>query len=286
MNELFDSEFLDKIRRLAITSRITVSGGMGGNRKSRSKGASVEFSDYREYSAGDDFRRIDWNAYGRFEKLFIKLFMEEREAPVNIFIDASQSMKWGNPDKSVASRKLAAALGCMALSNYDRLSIFALSDQPKSSIASLRGRQGFARILDFLVKMEYGGKTALADAIKKCKLKNDRGISLVISDMFSDQPLNEALKYLRFRKQQLYVFHILSPDEIRPEFESAISLVDSETGQERNIVVTADLLKAYSRRYDEFVESVRKACFEQGAEYVFFDSSAPIESMVRRVAGA
>src|SRR5690554_3626444 len=173
MNELFDNDFLERIRRMSISLNIKVSGGVGGNRKSRSKGASIEFSDYREYSTGDDFRRIDWNAYGRFEKLFIKLFMEEREAPVSIFIDASRSMKWGTPDKSVASRRLAASIGCMALFNLDSLSIHAVSNGPVSSATSLSGRQGFARMLNFLEKLEYGGETSLAGSIRDCRIRRE-----------------------------------------------------------------------------------------------------------------
>jgi len=122
MSQLFDSEFLKKIQQLVITSKIVLSDGAGGNRKSRSKGSSIEFSDYREYSLGDDFRRIDWNAYGRFEKLFIKLFMEEREAHVHIFLDTSKSMDWGEPNKSFASRRLAAELSYISPSNYDKVS--------------------------------------------------------------------------------------------------------------------------------------------------------------------
>jgi hypothetical protein len=280
MSELFDSEFINKIQRIALSRGIIVTGGAGGNRKSRQKGSSVEFSDYREYSEGDDFRRIDWNAYGRFEKLYVKLFMEEREAPINIFLDTSKSMDWGEPNKSFASRRLAAALGYMSLCSYDRVSVICLSDRVEKSRESLRGKHFLPELLLFLENIEYKNGLGFYEAIKSYNLKADRGVSIVISDLFSPGELTEIIKYLQYRKQDVYICQILAPQEIMPEINSNLRLVDSETGDVIDVTMTPRLLKSYSKVYNDFMLKVQEDCFRKGAYYYMMNSEMPIEQMI------
>lgn len=283
MSELFDGDFLKKLQQLVITSKIILSDGAGGNRKSRSKGSSVEFSDYREYAIGDDFRRVDWNAYGRFEKLFIKLFMEEREAPVNIFLDTSKSMNWGEPNKSIASRRLAAALSYISLSNYDRVSIVCMNDKAERVKLSMRGKNSFGEVLDFLEKADYTGTTDLYSAIRDSNMKSTRGISIIISDLFSPGPLSDVMKYLQFRKQELYICHVLAPQEIEPELESSLRLLDIETGEFRDVTASPLLLKTYKKVYSSFIANIEETCFKSGVNYMHMSTSLPVEHMVKLV---
>ncbi|MDD4494123.1 MAG: DUF58 domain-containing protein [Eubacteriales bacterium] len=328
MSEIFDSSFLNKLQNIAISSRISVSGGLGGNRKSRSKGSSVEFSDYREYATGDDFRRIDWNAYGKFEKLFLKLFMEEREAPINIMLDTSASMNFGEPGKSVASRRLAAALSFIALANYDRLGLYGLTDKATPQGEILRGRYTFPKILNFLENISYEGTTDLLNAIKGCKISSDRGVTILISDMFSQgeststsstlaaatstttsrtttapaatskaaaskaaasstsptlASLEEVIKYLRYRKQDVYLCHVLSPQEIDPELDSDMRLIDSETGDFRDIAVSSFVAEAYRKVFKEYIHELEAICMANGAWYMLLPTTIPIEEMIRKV---
>ena len=298
MSEIFDSSFLNKLQNIAVSSRISVSGGMGGNRKSRSKGSSVEFSDYREYATGDDFRRIDWNAYGKFEKLFLKLFMEEREAPINIMLDTSASMNFGEPGKSVASRRLAAALSFIALANYDRLGLYGLTDKATPQGETLRGRYTFPKILNFLENISYEGTTNLLNAIKGCKISSDRGVTILISDMFSQAAstststtsakaysasLEEAIKYLRYRKQDVYLCHVLSPQEIDPELDSDMRLIDSETGDFRDIAASSFVTEAYRKVFKEYTHELEGVCTANGAWYMLLPTTIPIEEMIRKV---
>lgn len=284
MSELFDGEFLNKLQQLAIISKITLADGASGNRKSKSKGSSVEFSDYREYSVGDDFRRIDWNAYGRFEKLFIKLFMEEREAPVNIFLDTSSSMDWGNPNKSISSRKLAAAISYISLSNYDRISIFCTSSRLEKLKLSMRGKNSFGEILDFLENIRYGGETDLYNAVRESNLKAGKGISIIISDLFSRGSLLDILNYLHYRKQEVHICHLLSPQEVNPDIKSSLRLVDSETGEFMDVTPTPLLLKIYTRVYNRFVSGIEELCFKRNVNYMRFETSTPVEEMIKTVA--
>ncbi len=286
MSELFDSGFLNKLERLALTAKMAVSDGAAGNRKSRSKGSSVEFSDYREYVRGDDFRRIDWNAYGRFEKLFIKLFMEEREAPVNIFLDTSKSMKWGDPDKSIAARRLAAALSYISLASYDRVTLYCISDRIVSNKPSLRGKNSFTRVLKFLEDVVFEGTTDLFAAVRNAQLDNNRGISVVISDFLSPGSPADLLKYLLYHRQEVYLCHLLSPQEIRPSVDKGLRLVDSETGEFVEVTPSSALLKTYEKVFENYINGIIELCFRHNVNYIGLTSDLPLEQMLKRVVSA
>jgi len=282
-SQLFDSDFLKKLEQLVITSKITLVDGASGNRKSRAKGSSVEFSDYREYSIGDDFKRIDWNAYGRFEKLFIKLFMEEREAPVHIFLDNSKSMDWGEPNKSIASRRLAAALSYISLSGYDRVSLVCMNNAVDKYKPDLRGKNSFSQILSLLENLEYSGTTDIYNTVAKFNLKSGRGISIVISDLFTKGNLLDMINYLQFKKQEVYICHVLAPQEVEPEIGMSLRLIDIESGEFRDVTSSPDLIKSYKKVYKRFITNIEEICKSRGVNYIFMESSLPIEKMVRRV---
>src|SRR5665648_476702 len=153
----FDQDFLKKLERLAIQGSKIVFSGTGGNRKSKARGSAIEFSDFREYTLGDDYRSIDWNAYARFERLFIKLYMEERETNITIFLDTSASMNQGEPNKGKMAKELAAILAYIALANYDRVGIAAINDQLVNELPYFSGKPGFTNALSFLDQVNYHG---------------------------------------------------------------------------------------------------------------------------------
>ena len=277
--KIFDTEFLKKLNNISLRATITMNQGASGNRKSKVKGSSVEFSDYREYSMGDDFRRVDWNAYGRFDKLFVKLFMEEREAMVNIFIDSSKSMNFGEPKKSIAALRIAGILAFLALNNLDRVSLNSIREGTLKKSASLMGRNMFNQCITFLQELEFSGKTTLSDAIKKRELSS-RGISIIISDCFSQGNMDEIIKYLSFKRQQVVIIHILSPEELNPEFSGELRLIDSETGLAKNISVTASILKKYNNQLDLFTNRIKDSCSKMGAAYVQVSSSESMEKVL------
>lgn len=285
MSQLFDSEFLQKVQRLVLKTRFSLDGTSAGNRKSRSKGSSVEFSDYREYAPGDDFRRVDWNAYGRFEKLFVKLFMEEREAPVSIFLDVSKSMDWGEPNKSIQSRRLAAALGYISLANFDRVSVFCVEEGIQQMCRNIRGKNLFHRITDILEHVRYRGESQIQKAVEDCRMQSGRGITVLISDFFFRESLEELLKHLTVHKQSVYACHILSPQEVHPEINESLRLVDSESGEMLDITVTPSLMKAYGKSFENFCGQLERTCIKWGANYFQFSSDMAVEEMVKEVAG-
>jgi uncharacterized protein (DUF58 family) len=284
MSDLFDSEFLKKLQQLAITSKSVLTTVSVGNRKSRSKGSSIEFSDYREYTMGDDFRHIDWNAYGRFDKFFVKLFMEEREACVHIFLDTSKSMDWGRPKKSLVSRRLAAALSYISLSKYDMVSISCISSVSEKSKLSLRGRNSFGSVISFLEDVEYTGTTDLFKAVESSPLKSNRGISIIISDLLPPGGLDDTIKLLQFRKQEVHICHMLSIQEIDPEINTNLHLIDTETGEARDVAMSLQLLKAYRKAYCNYIKEIEETCLKRAVNYMHMSSDMALEEMLRSIA--
>lgn len=282
-SQIFDSDFLRKLEQLVISAGITLADGSSGNRKSRAKGSSVEFSDYREYSIGDDFKRIDWNAYGRFEKLFIKLFMEEREAPVQIFLDTSKSMDWGEPNKSIAARRLAAALSYISLANYDTVSLACMTDKTELTRNSLRGKNSFAEVLNILEGLEFGGNTDIYNAISKYNMKMGKGISIVISDFFSNGNILDMINYLKYRRQEVYLCQVLSPQEIEPELNVSLRLIDSETGEHKDVTASPLLIRTYKKVFNRFIDDIEEKCIVRGVYFIKMDTSMPVEYMIKMV---
>lgn len=280
---LIDNETLKKLQSLALQLNMPLSGQASGNRKSRSKGSSVEFSDFREYVPGDDFRRIDWNAYGRFDKLFVKLFMEEREAPVQIFLDNSLSMNFGEPDKSLAARRLAAALSYISLAAYDRVHIMPFHDRVQGPFGPFRTQAAFMGVVNLLEGLETSGQSRFSEALRRMEWNAGRGISVVITDGLMEEGMEESLKYLKYRRQEVYLCHILSPQELSPELSGSLELIDSETGRSMEVTVSGSLMNAYENNLKRFLTGMKEQCKKWGVHYSLLPSDLPIDHMVKSV---
>lgn len=280
---ILDTETLNKIQALSLQMNMALEGQAAGNRKSRSKGSSVEFSDYREYVPGDDFRRIDWNAYGRFDKLFVKLFTEEREAPVQIFPDTSLSMDYGEPNKNVASRRLAAALSYLSLASYDRVYVMPWNTRVAGTFGPYRTKASFMEVVKVLEEIPNRGESDFTQSLRNLEWKTGRGISVVITDGLVNGNLDEGLKYLKYRNQEVYLCHILSPQELAPDLTGALELVDGETGQRMEVTVSSMLLEAYEKSLKRFLSDMKEQCRKWGVHYALLPSDTPVDRMVRDV---
>lgn len=278
-NGIFEPEFLKRLERLSLNMEKLIAAGSGGLRKSRAKGSSVEFSDFREYSYGDDLRRVDWNAYGRFEKLYVKLFMEEREAMVNIFLDCSKSMDFGTPKKSIMGIQLAAAIGFLALNNMDRLCINLLKDDTMFSSNVLGGRGQFDICAGILDNIQFEGTTNMDKAIKLKRL-GGRGLSLIISDFFTQGSIEDLMKYLMFYKQDIVLLHILSPQELNPELQGQVRLKDSETGEMVDVDLTPSIYDKYKQTLNNFKFSLKEMTKKYGGAYVTVSSNDSLEKIL------
>ena len=279
---MFNEDFFKKLNKINMYINFKLSGGTQGGRKSKAKGVSVEFSDYREYASGDDFRRIDWNAYGRFDKFFVKVFMEEREGVFNFFIDKSKSMDYGKDNKKDTALKIVAALSYIALNNLDRVNISTMNDGSLENIKTSTGNRGFQKILMDLEKIKFDGTTDLSSSIKKRPLSM-RGISIVVSDFLNNEgleSLEDGLKYLAYKKQEIILVQVLCDEEINPDFNNEITLIDSETGENIKLSVTPALINEYKETLKIYNEKVEALAKKYGGKLISVNSSMNIEEII------
>ena len=270
---MLTDSFLSRLDTLSLAMRGRAQGGAGGSRRSRQTGSSAEFSDYREYVPGDDIRRLDWNAYARFDKLFLKLFMEEQESLVTVLLDASASMaaKWAS------ARSAAEAVGYLALTGGDRLNIQVLKNGRALRSPQLSGRAAFPRLTGFLdTCAPDGNEGTLTEAVKHTEgLK--KGLCFLITDGYTEDALKEALDYLRYLKQETAVVQVLSGEELRPDYAGAVRLTDSESGEKLDLLADRAALDAYQDALTDFLKSVRENCASREAPYMLLDSEKSFE---------
>lgn len=275
--KLIDSNLFRKLESLKLNTNITLNQGYDGGRKSKSKGSSVEFSDYREYVVGDDFKKIDWNAYGRFHKLFIKLFMEEREANINIFIDTSKSMDFGNPKKSMLAKQLALVFGYLSLANMDRVNIYSYKNNKLDMLEQLNGKNNVHKLASYIDSLVFDNSDDFFQYIKKRAYK--RGISIIISDLFSEN-FYDSVKYLTYMNQNIVILNILSVEELKPVYRGDIRLIDSETEEGKDIFISESVLKSYEKALNNFIINNREICRKFSCQYTMISNELSIESIV------
>ena len=270
---MLTDSFLTRLDTLSLAMRGRAQGGAGGSRRSRQTGSSAEFSDYREYVPGDDIRRLDWNAYARFDRLFLKLFMEEQESLVTVLLDASASMeaKW------VSARVAAEAVGYLALTGGDRLCVQCLKNGRALRSPLLSGRAAFPRLTGFLDACAPDGtEGTVTEAVRHTEgLK--KGLCFLVTDGYTEDALKEALDYLRYLKQETAVIQVLSGGELRPGFEGAIRLTDSESGEKVDLLADRAALDAYHDALEAFLKNVRENCASREAPYMLLDGDKAFE---------
>ncbi len=270
---MLSDAFLSRLDTLCLAMRGRAQGGAGGSRRSRQTGSSAEFSDYREYIPGDDIRRLDWNAYARFDRLFLKLFMEEQESLVTILLDASASMeaKWAS------ARAAAEAVGYLALTGGDRLCLQILKDGRALRSPQFVGRAAYPRLTGFLDMCAPDGRTGtVTDAVIHTEgLK--KGLCFLITDGYTEDALKEALDYLRYLKQETAVIQTLSGGELQPDLEGAVKLTDSESGEQTDLLADRGALDAYQDALADFLKQIRETCASRETPYMLLDSRQSFE---------
>ena len=282
MNNVFDKEFFKKLNNISIKLNLKLSKGAQGGRKPKARGTSVEFSDFREYVHGDDFRRVDWNAYGRSEKLFIKLFMEEREGNFNIFIDCSKSMDFGEFNKGNLALKIAANLSYLGINNLDRVGIGVLKEDGVEILKASRGKESFIKIIKALEDLEFSGKTNLKRAILKNNF-NNVGMTIIISDFLisdKEKDIEEIVKYLTYKKQQVVFIQVLCEEERNPEFIGTKNVIDSETKEEIKVSITPRVLQLYKAKIKEYEDMLRNIVRKYGGIFIKVNSEEDIEKII------
>ncbi len=284
---LFDEPFLRRLDRLALLARRAAAGKTQGERRSRKRGQSVEFSDFRPYAPGDDFRRIDWNAYARLERFFIKLFVEEEDLTVHLLVDASASMDWGQPNKLRYAARAAGALGYVALVGLDRVTVTALgSNKPTTDtyFPPHRNKSSAIALFNFLQAASNafqprnrGAPEAWLSAY--AANRGSPGPLVLISDLLDDG-WQEGLNRLAARGYEISLLHLLSPDEAVPELNGDFRLLDVETGAGVELTADFEMLERYRQRLATWRESWRRFCGKRGMHYVPVETSLPLEELL------
>ena len=270
-HNLLDPAFLRSLEQLALATKKARPGTTKGERRSTRKGASTDFADYRDYVQGDDLRHIDWNIYGRLETLYLKLFMDHEDLNVHILVDCSASMGFGTPWKIHFAQRLAAAIGYIGLSGYDRVSIGLLRGDTAQVLPGQRSKAMANRMFSFLSSAEAEGNTHLEAACRSYLLRQRTpGIVLLISDLFDEQGFEGALRILTGSRSEVYVVQVLAPEEMDPSLSGDLKLVDAETKAFAEISMSRGLLNQYTKNRDAFLGRVQDYCAKRGLAHVLY----------------
>ena len=283
-DDLFDDEFQRKLDYLALVSRRVFAGRMRAERRTKKSGSGVEFADHREYQPGDDFRYLDWNIYQRFDKLLLRLFEEEEDLAIYFIVDASGSMAFGDGKKLRYAKRVAAALAYVGLANLDRVSIVSTSDKVMERMPQTRGKARIFKVFRFLKELEPAGQTDLEAGLKSFVAQNKRrGLAALISDLYDPKGFERGINVLRYNKFDPFVVHIVDPEEGRPRLHGDVLLYDCETGDEREVTVTAKVLERFHKVHEEYVSEIANFCTSHQVPYTRADVNVPLDELILRV---
>lgn len=277
----FTSEFLAQLERLILASRRTFRGRVKGERRSPHKGQSVEFFDYRPYGIGDDLRYVDWNIYGRLDRLHVKLFVDEEDLCVHLLVDASNSMDFGRPTKLRYASRVAAALGFVGLVSLERVGVGVLREKVSEGWPPTRGRNQFVAMVDFLAGLRAGGATSLNHGLANYAMRaREPGLVVLFSDLLDPAGFEAGVRALLERRFEVHIVHVLTPEEVHPTLAGDLRLHDSETNEMREITVDGDALRSYQQRLGQFLERVEGFCRSAEIGYRRVTTEMPVEEFV------
>ena len=281
---VINEEFLSRLDVLETVLKNNVAGMFGGNKQSKygSFGSSCEFADYRDYVPGDDITKIDWNVYARFDQLYLKLFLDERQMHTRIYIDASRSMDYGNGRKAEQAIKLAVALAYIAVNEMDRVSVYTIKGNVIEEVMPVTvGKEAFYNRIGKFNEIEFDGDSRISEAILPSTVGRGDGMSVIISDFLTDDDFETSIDHLVSKKRDVFCIQILSPEEINPLISGKMHLFDSENVEKtykKNI--DRDILKAYRAATAYATDRIRNYCFARGAGYLLVSSDDDVADII------
>ena len=282
---LFDSEFLKRLEYLSLISRRVFRGQLLAQRRTKQLGGGIEFADHREYSQGDDLRYLDWNVYARYGDLLLKRFQEEEDLHVYILLDVSPSMLTGSPSKFDYARRVAAALAYIALSDLDRVGIYAYSSEILDVLPMTRGKDRILSVLRFLDGLKVAGhKTDLARVVRGLVNRAQRtGLVVIISDLFDQDGFKRGIDLLRHRRFEPHVIQLHAAEEANPRLLGDIELEEVETGALRKLTVTERKLKQYAQFFEEFLQQIDIYCRSYSLSCTRTTVDVPFDELILRM---
>ncbi|MFY9255307.1 MAG: DUF58 domain-containing protein [Fuerstiella sp.] len=279
---LFDKDFLTKLEYLSIVSRKVFRGQLMAQRRTMQLGSGIEFADHRQYTAGDDFRYLDWNLYARHGELLLKRFQEEEDLHVYLLLDCSKSMASGDPQKFDLARQVTAALAYIALSDLDRISVYAFANGVLNHFPLTRGKARILSLMKFLEELRADGEgTNMSELTREFVLRAPRrGLALMLSDMYDPSGFRKGLDVLRHHKFEPHVIQIHHPAEANPKLLGDVELHDIETDDLRKMTITEKHLRNYRDVYERFLQSIRDYCSTYGMGCTITDNSITFDQLV------
>lgn len=286
-NTYLNDAFFSRLEALALELRADLRGFFGGKHLVKTYGQTVEFADYREYMLGDDIRRIDWNLYSRFEKFFLKLFTDERQMHTQIFLDCSASMGKDMPTKAGYAIGIAAALGYLSVHNMDKVSFkLVKGDASDDKFGTLVGKKAFFDAISQFDTLQFEGESDIGRAIINTpNLGTGDGLTVIISDFFTNSDWKKAVDYLCYKKKQVLLIQLLTPDEIDPAYSGRMNLIDTEAmgledPKNMRIRITKSNLLAYEEALRDLTSDIATFCRSRGVDYIPLSTDAPLEKML------
>lgn len=282
MPELLSPDMLGRLERLELVSRKIFRGRMKGERRSKRKGQSVEFADFRNYVPGDDLRLIDWNLYARLDQLFLKMFLEEEDLHFNALLDCSGSMDFGDPSKFFVGKQLAAALGYIGMVRADRVRVAGLGSAARRAPV-MRSRSSLPQLVTYLESLTANDNVTLFDGVKDFLIRSSgSGVVVVITDLMDKTGYEQALRMLVGRRMDIFVLHVLTPEEIDPPIRGDRRLIDIEDGDAAEITLTPFVLDRYRENVKRFIASAKAFCSRRDIVYIPVRTDVPVETIVSK----
>jgi len=280
----FDDEIQRKLDYHALVSKRVFAGRMRAERRTKKSGSGVEFADHRDYQPGDDFRYLDWNVYQRFDRLLVRLYEEEEDLAIYFIIDASASMAFGDAKKLRYAKRVVAALAYVGLANLDRVSIVSTTDRVLERMPATRGKARIFKVFRFLRELAPEGQTDLEDALKTFVAQHKRrGLVVLVSDLYDPHGFERGINVLRYNKFDPFVVHVVDPAEGKPNLAGDVLLYDCETGDEREVTVTAKVLERFEGVYRQYLEDVDRFCTTKQVPYTRADVNVAFDELILRV---
>ncbi len=282
MNELPINEgFLQQVERLQTIVKNNVAGLFGGSHQSKRYGSSCDFADYRDYMPGDDIKKIDWNAYARFDKLYYKLYLDERQVHTRIYIDASRSMSHGHGKKDVQAIRIAATIAYLSVCEMDKVSVYVIREHGMEELISkMFGRERYYQEIGKLNSILFEGDSFISDAILPSTVGYGDGLSVILSDFLTDNDYERAIDYLASKKRDVLCMQILSKEELQPKARGKMHFFDSEdNAREYRRNIGRDILNAYKQAVEYATGRIQSYCVSRGGEYQLVRSDLSMQEL-------
>lgn len=273
---VIDEAFLAEMEALQTILRNNIAGMFGGNHQSHSFGSSCEFADYRDYVPGDDITKIDWNVYARFDKLYQKLYLDERQMHTRIYIDASRSMQHAAPDKAEQAIRLAAAFAYLSVCEMDKVSIYAIhGDRVDEIITGMVGKDSYLSCIGRLNEIEFDGEVRMGEAIRTARIGMGDGYSILISDFLTDEDYESAIDRFAECRRDIVCMQVLTREELNPQFRGKMHLFDAEdVSRFFRRKIDKDRVNAYKEALRYVTDRIRNYCEARGGFYMLVPAHA------------